>query len=159
VGSGMKTAVMIAALIAAAALQPGMAAEKKAAEKKPAHSACPSAAAAEAEQGIRFMTDVMVVSSACQDTVYAEFRLRNQEAIRAYQKTMIAHFHGNKGFDTWNTTLANQASQKHTGLPTAEICQKDAELLKTAQGLDPAGFRHYAQTQVASMQTTPGCAK
>lgn len=151
----MKRAAVVAALIAAAMLQPGMAAERK----KAAHSACPSAAAAEAEQAIRFMTDVMVVSSACQDTIYAEFRLRNQEAIRAYQKTMIAHFHGNKGFDAWNTTLANQASQKHTGLPTAEICQKDAELLKTAQGLDPAGFRHYAQVQAASMQTTPGCPK
>ena len=142
----MKKAVMIATLITAAALQPALAAEKKPAEKKAAHSACP-AAVVEAEQAIRFMTDVMVVSSACQDTVYAEFRLRNQVPIRAYQKTMITHFHGNKGFDAWDTTLANQASQKHTGLPTAEICQKDAELLKTAQGLDPEGFRRYAAAQ------------
>lgn len=146
----MKKLVLTAvAVLATAALQPSLAAEKK---KAAAHSACPSAAVAEAEQAIRFMTDVMVVSSACQDTVYAEFRLRNQEAIRAYQKTMITHFHGNKGFDSWDTSLANQAAQKHTGLPTAEICQKDAELLKTAQGLDPAGFRRYAQTQ-AQAQT------
>ena len=152
----MKNLVVAAALVAVAGLQPSFAAEKKAARS--AHSACPSASEAEAEQAIRFMTDVMVVSSACQDTVYAEFRLRNQEPIRAYQKAMITHFHGNKGFDTWNTSLANQASQKHTGIPTAEICQKDAELLKTAQGLDPAGFRKYAATQAqAAVLQIPGC--
>ena len=151
-GGAMNKLVAIGAtLIAVACLQPAAAAEKKATTQS-SHSSCPSAAAAEAEQAIRFMTDVMVVSSACQDTVYAEFRLRNREPILAYQKALIAKFHGTKGFDTWETSLANAAAQKHTGLPTAEICQKDAELLKTAQGLDPAGFRRYAQTQ-AQAQT------
>lgn len=154
-GSLMKKVLVVAALVAATAFQPAVAADKKPAGKR-APAACP-ATVVEAEQAIRFMTDVMVVSSACQDTVYAEFRLRNQVPIRAYQKTMITHFHGNKGFDAWNTTLANQASQKHTGLPTAEICQKDAALLKTAQGLDPEGFHRYA---VAQAQTAgPSCAK
>lgn len=137
----MKKLAVAAVLVAAAMVQPASAAEKKHAAK-----ACPPAVV-EAEQAIRFMTDVMVVSSACQDTVYAEFRLRNQVPIRAYQKTLITHFRGNQRFDTWDTSLANQAAQKHTGLPTAEICQKDAQLLKTAQGLDPEGFRHYAVEQ------------
>ena len=47
--------------------------------------------------GDSFLTDVMMVSSTCQDTIYAEFRLRNREAILAYQKAMIAHFHGAPG--------------------------------------------------------------
>lgn len=149
----MKIFTLGVALVALTAGQATMAAGKKPAAKP--GGAC-SAAVAEAEQGIRFMTDVMVVSSACQDTVYAEFKLRNQEPIRAYQKTLIAHFHGNKGFDTWDTALANQAAQKHTGLPTAEICQKDAVLLKTAQGLDPMGYRKYAAAQVQPGAPCPG---
>jgi hypothetical protein len=153
----MKKLVVMAALIAVAGLQPGWAAEKKAARS--AHSACPSASEAEAEQAIRFMTDVMVVSSTCQDTVYAEFRLRNQEPIRAYQKAMITHFHGNKAFDTWNTSLANQYAAKRAGLPSAQICQETAELMKTAQTLDPAGFRSYAQTQARAAVQTASCGK
>lgn len=150
----MKKFMVVAVLIAAAGLQSAWAAEKK-----KAAASCP-AAVAEAEQAIRFMTDVMVVSSACQDTIYAEFRLRNQEPIRAYQKTMIAHFHGNKGFDTWDTALANQYSQKRAGLPTAQICQQAADLMKTAQGLDPQGFRRYAaaQAQTPGVQTA-SCAR
>src|SRR5437762_735138 len=86
----MKRLVLIAALCAAMAPQPGWAAEKA----RAARVECYSQSAIEAEQAIRFLTDVMVVSSTCQDTVYAEFRLRNRDPILAYQKAMIAHFHG-----------------------------------------------------------------
>jgi hypothetical protein len=148
----MKKLLVAAALVAVAGLQPAGAAEKK----KAAAPGCP-AAVAEAEQAIRFMTDVMVVSSTCQDTIYAEFRLRNQEPIRAYQKTLVGHFHGNKGFDSWNTSLANQYSQKRAGLPSAQVCDQAAELMKTAKGLDPQTFRQYAVAQVQTAGAT--CSK
>ncbi len=96
--------VLIAALVAAVAAQPGWAASK-----------CASRSEGEAEAAIRYVTDLMVVSSVCQDTVYAEFRLRNQAQIVAYQKALMAHFHGAAGFDRWNTALANQAAQKQNG--------------------------------------------
>src|SRR5260370_41562692 len=118
-GEKMKRLVLIAALCAAAAQQPGWAAGK-------AKTACYSPSAIEAEQAIRFLTDVMVVSSTCQDTVYAEFRLRNRDPILAYQKAMIAHFHGNPGFDRWNTVLAYQAAQNRSGTPTVLSCQLGA---------------------------------
>ena len=149
----MKRLVLIAALGTALLQQPGWAAEKARAAK----ADCYTENAIEAEQAIRFLTDVMVISSTCQDTVYAEFRLRNQEPIRAYQKTMITHFHGNKAFDTWNTSLANQYSQKRAGLPTAQICEQAAELMKTAKGLDPQTFRQYAVAQVQTANAA--CAK
>jgi hypothetical protein len=143
--------LMVAAALVAAVMQPAWAAGAK---SRGAKANCYSPAAIEAEQAIRFMTDVMVVSSACQDTIYAEFRLRNREPILAYQKALITHFHGTKNFDAWNTTLANQASQKHAGLPTAQICEKDAEMMKTAKTLDPQSFRKYAaaQAQAAGAQ-------
>ena len=138
----MKKIVLVAALLAAAAVQPGWAAEKAKAK-----SSCPPASAREAEQAIRFLTDLMIVSSQCQDTVYAEFRLRNRDAIVGYQKAMITHLHGNAAFDRWNTSLANQAASKQGG--NQQLCQQSAPMLQQAKALDPKGFRAYAAAQAA----------
>lgn len=138
----MKKIFLVAALVAAAA-QPGWAASK-------AKSKCHAPSAVEAEEAIRYVTDLMVVSSVCQDTTYAEFRLRNKDAIMAYQKALIARFHGAAGFDRWNTSLANQASQKQAGILAAQLCEQSAPLLKQASALDSKGFRAYAAAQVVA---------
>jgi hypothetical protein len=143
----MKRLVVTAALCAVMAQQPGWAAEKKA---RAAKVDCYSQSAIEAEQAIRFLTDVMVISSTCQDTVYAEFRLRNRDPIMAYQKAMIAHFHGAPAFDRWNTAIANQASSKHAGQPSVLVCQQAADLLKQASVLDPPKFKAFAAALAAA---------
>ena len=148
----MKKMVLIAALVAASAAQPGWAAGKAA-------SNCAAPSAMEAEMAIRFMTDLMVVSSVCQDTIYAQFRLRNKDAIMAYQKALIARFHGAAGFDRWNTSLANQASQKQAGLRAAQVCEQSAPLLKQASALDPKGFRAYAAAQASASAQSAKCGK
>jgi hypothetical protein len=148
--------VVIAALCAVMAQQPGWAAEKSRAAKVE----CYSQSAIEAEQAIRFLTDVMVISSTCQDTVYAEFRLRNRDPIMAYQKTMIAHFHGAPAFDRWNTSIANQASSKRAGQPSQLVCQQAVDLLKQASVLDPPKFRAFAAAQAAAAGPSyPKCGK
>ena len=131
----MKRLVLAAALAAAAALLPAAAG---------AREPCYSASAMEADQAIRYLTDLMVVSSACQNAVYVEFRARNQAAIRDYQHTMIEHYHGTKRFDDWNTVLANDFSLKHNGQPTGLMCQQAAAMFAKASTLDLAGFRAYA---------------
>jgi hypothetical protein len=131
----MKRLVLAAAL-AAAALQLPVSAG--------ARETCYSPAAMEADQAIRYLTDLMVVSSACQNEVYVEFRARTQAAIRDYQHTMIEHFHGTKGFDDWNTVLANEFSMKRSGMPTGQMCQQEAPMFARASALDLAGFRAYA---------------
>src|SRR5271170_4148848 len=140
----MKKLVLIAALAAASAAQSGWAASKE---------SCVSPSAMEAEQGIRYVTDLMVVSSVCQDTVYAEFRLRNRDVIMGYQKALIARFHGNAGFDRWNTSLANAAASKQGG--NVQLCRQSVELLKQASTLDPTGFRAVAAAQAAADTQTP----
>jgi hypothetical protein len=145
-GEIMKKIVLIAALVAAAAAPPGWAA-----------SSCPSSGAAEAEAAIRYVTDLMVISSVCQDTVYAEFRLRNQTQIMAYQKALMAQFHGAAGFDRWNTALANQAAQKQNG--NQQLCQQSVALLQQAKALDANGFRAYAAAQAAAAAPTAKCGK
>jgi hypothetical protein len=148
-GAIVKKTILAAAILAA--VQPSWAAEKSAAN-------CYTQNAIEAEQAIRFMTDVMVASSICQNTTYAEFRLRNRDPIVAYQKAMITHFHGNAGFDRWNTTLANEASQKHAGVLSSQFCTEAAAMFQQAAGFDPPGFRAYAASQAAATQAQyPAC--
>ena len=147
--------ILIAALVAASAVQPGWAASK-------AKNSCVSPSAIEAEQAIRYVTDLMIVSSACQDigdatAIYGGFRVRNRDAIVAYQKALIARFHGNAGFDRWNTSLANAAASKQGG--NVQLCQQAEPLLKQASGLDLKGFRAYAAAQAAADTVTPKCAK
>jgi len=144
-GDVVKKAIVFAAVIAAAAQQPGWAAGKSTAN-------CYTPTAIEAEQAIRFMTDVMVASSACQNTTYAEFRLRNRDPIVAYQKTLIAHFHGNAGFDRWNTVLANEAAQKEGSVPTGQFCEQAKPIFQQATTLDPQGFRAYAASQATTVR-------
>lgn len=141
----MKKLALIAALaVAASAVQPGWAAEKK-------RGACYSPAAIEAEQAIRYLTDLMVISTACQNTTYAEFRLRNRDAIVAYQKAMIAHFRGAPAFDKWNTVIANQAAHKQTTVAPAVFCQQGETMMKHASALDMKAFRAFASAQAATV--------
>lgn len=137
-----KLGVIVALAGGVMALQAGWSAD--------ARAQCYSQAAIEAEQAIRYITDVMVASSACQTTDYAEFRLRNKDAIIAYQKAMISHFRGEAAFDRWNTALANVAAQKQANVNLGVFCQQSETLMKHAKGLDPSAFRAYAASQAAS---------
>jgi hypothetical protein len=155
----MKKLALAAALFAAASIQGASAAD----------GGCYTAADVEAEQAILFQTNIMVLSSACKDTLptaYGEFRLRNKDAIIHYQNTMRDHFrragsrNAQSEFDRWNTSLANQISMKQVVVPPAQVCQQAAEMLKLAGTLDAKGLREYA---VAKATTTtdshPRCAK
>jgi hypothetical protein len=150
----MKKIVLIAALVAVAA-QPGWAAGKAKAK-----SHCTPAAAIEAEQGLRFMTELGIASNACTSIgIYADFRVRNREAIVGYQKAMIAHLHGAAAFDKWNTVLANQMAQRQSNIVPAQFCQQSAALLEQAKGLDAKGFRAYAAAQAAANTQAVKCGK
>src|SRR5258708_23650548 len=151
----MKKLTLIAALVAAWAIQPGWAAEK-------AKSSCVSPSAIEAEQAIRYVTDLMIVSSACQDigdatAIYGGFRVRNRDVIVGYQKALIQRFHGNAGFDKWNTSLANAAASKQGG--NQQICQQSVALLKEASALDPKGFQAVAAAKAVADTVTANGAK
>ena len=111
---------------------------------------CYSTGDIEAEQALLFQTDLMVISSACRDTVYGEFRARNKDAIVRYQNAMIDHFrrtgarNPKSAFDTWQTSLANEAARKQAVIPTGQFCQQSTEMLKMASTLDTKGFHDYA---------------
>jgi len=152
----MRKLVLAAAMLAAASFQGVSAADKQ----------CYSAADVEAEQAILFQTNLMVISSACKDTVYGEFRARNKDAIIHYQKAMIDHFrragsrNAQSDFDRWNTSLANEISLKQGTLPMAQVCQQAAEMLKLASTLDAKGLHDYAIAKATSTADShPRCTK
>ena len=137
-----KLGVTVALAGGLMALQAGWAAD--------ARAACYSQAAIEAEQAIRYITDVMLASTACQNTTYAEFRLRNKDAIIAYQRAMISHFRGESAFDRWNTAIATVAAQTQATINLGVFCQQAETLMKHAKALDPSAFRAYAASQAAT---------
>src|SRR6516165_3290601 len=142
----MKRMVLVAALFVAASVQGVSAADKQ----------CYSAVDVEAEQAILFQTNVMVISSACKDTIYGEFRARNKDAIIRYQKAMIDHFrragsrNAQSDFDRWNTSLANEISLKQGTLSMAQVCQQASEMMKLASTIDPKGLHDYAVAKATS---------
>ncbi|HTT81478.1 MAG TPA: hypothetical protein VMF86_17555 [Stellaceae bacterium] len=134
------------ALVTIAAAPPGRAAHR-----------CALSSTAEAEQAIRYLTDLMVASSACRNTVYAEFALRNRVQIIRYQRAMIRHLHGTGAFDRWDTTLANEAAERQATVPPAQFCRAAQPLLQQAAALDASGFRAYASARAASADPSPRC--
>lgn len=143
---------LIAAALAASVLLPAGVAGA-------ANNRCYTQAAIEAEQAYHFIVDLMVASTACRDQTYGLFQQRNQVSIRAYQKAMVTHLHGNAAFDAWDTSLANSASMKQAGKSAPQACLEAADILKTAAGLDDKGFRAYAAaaaTKAAAQYTTCG---
>ena len=154
-GNAMKK-VFLAALLAAVSFQGASAADRQ----------CYSPVDIEAEQAILFQTNIMVISSACKDTVYGEFRARNKDAIIRYQKAMIDHFrragsrNAQSEFDRWNTSLANEISLKQGAVPMAQVCQQATEMMKLASTLDAKGLHDYAVAKATSAADThPRCAK
>jgi hypothetical protein len=150
----MKKVVMAAALAAAASVATASAADRN----------CFSPTDIEAEQALLFQTSLMVISSACRDTVYGEFRARNKDAILRYQNAMIDHFrrtgarNPKSAFDTWQTSLANDAARKQAVIPTAQFCQESAEMLKLASTFDSKAFRDYAVAHAVN-GTHPTCSR
>jgi len=153
-GIAMKRVVIAAALAAAASIAAASAADRN----------CYSPADIEAEQALLFQTNLMVISSACRDTVYGEFRARNTAAILRYQNAMIDHFrrtgarNPKSAFDTWQTSLANEAARKQAVVPTGQFCQQSTEMLKLASTLDQKTFHDYAVAHAVN-GTHPTCGK
>ena len=137
---------VIAAALTAVLLLPGAAAV--------AADGCYSSAALEAEQGMRFVIDLMVASTACHDQTYGLFQQRNKATVLTYQKEMIAHFHGNAAYDRWDTALANDAALKQAGKTAPQACQEAADLLKKAAVMDDRAFRAYAGSLATAAATT-----
>ena len=120
-----------------------------------ASSPCYSQTAIQAEQAIRYITDAHAASSACQNTTYAEFRLRKPARIRRLPaKALISHFHGEPAFAT-DGHRARQYRRPEAGhvnpggFCAAEIRDAD-EACQKALDFDPRLRAHAYASQAAA---------
>jgi uncharacterized protein len=110
---------------------------------------------AEAEQAIRFQTQLMVVSDTCGAQTYTAFAQRNREALLYYQHKVIERFrrsggsHAEARFDAYLTRLANEESLRLGAQPVSTVCRDAQNLLAVADTLSGESFRHYVAEQAA----------
>ncbi|MBV9521973.1 MAG: hypothetical protein JO010_04225, partial [Alphaproteobacteria bacterium] len=104
----------------------------------------------EADQAIRFQTELMVTSEVCKVSSYTDFTRRNREAIVAYQHALMDHFRrvGERNaeamLDSYMTRLANELALSDGEQPAEALCARASVWLDTARGLGSADFRHIA---------------
>jgi hypothetical protein len=114
---------------------------------------CLRPAEAEAEQAIRFQTELMVVSETCHEQTYPQFLHRNHKALAEYQKRMIERYRRtgaprpNASLDTYMTRLANEIALRVSAQPVDALCREQADFLATADALDGKKFRRYIAEQ------------
>ncbi|HXY99551.1 MAG TPA: hypothetical protein VEI03_06095 [Stellaceae bacterium] len=116
---------------------------------------CLQGAEVEAEQAIRFQTELMVVSDTCGAQTYTAFARRNRDALVDYQQLIIERFrragasHAEARFDAYLTQLANEVSLRVGAQPVAAMCRDAEEFLATAETLAGDQFRRYVAEKAA----------
>lgn len=112
----------------------------------------------EADQAVRFQTQLMVLSDSCGSTSYSQFTHRNASTLAAYQEKMIGYFRritgrgADSAFDRFITSLANKTALDAGKEPIASLCSRSAEFLTKAQGFDREQFVHYVAEQAAAQR-------
>jgi hypothetical protein len=120
---------------------------------------CLRPAEAEAEQAIRFQTELMVVSETCHAQIYPHFLHRNRKALVDYQKRMIERYRRTgaarptASLDTYMTRLANEIALRASVEPVEALCREQADFLATADMLDARKFRRYIANQAVERDT------
>jgi hypothetical protein len=110
---------------------------------------CLRPADAEAEQAIRYQTELMVVSETCHEQTYPRFLHRNRKILVEYQRRLIERYRRagarrpQASLDTYMTQLANQAALRVGAEPVGALCEQKADFLSAADALDAKKFRRY----------------
>jgi len=121
--------------------------------------ACYSAKEAEAEQGIRIHSELMVIGLTCMKTAegqalfdkYQRFTEKNASLLAGYENDLISYYSKEgvadpeKKFNTLQTDMANEISRKAISMNTVSFCQKYAANIDQAVAMDQSTVRRWAQ--------------
>jgi hypothetical protein len=125
-----------------------------------AAAACFQPADIEADQAMRFQTELMVLSDTCGVTFYRDFTLRNRTQIIAYQHQLLDHFKRTgaasprASLDSFLTEIANETALKDGNDLRQVVCTRSSDFFTTAQTLDSAQFRAHAAALATTNQAT-----
>lgn len=120
-----------------------------------ATATCFQPADIEAEQAIRYQTELMVISDTCGSDSYRDFTIRNREAIIFYQKQLMDRFRRagarspRASLDSYLTEMANQRSLAAGREQTQAVCGRSAALLAEAKKLSGEQLRRHIATLAA----------
>lgn len=120
---------------------------------------CYRGAEIEADQAIKYQTELMVLSDACRAPSYVAFLTRNQNAVIAYQHVMERHFSrtgardGQAALDRYMTQLANRTSLAYEGRSRAALCSGAARFLTAGGKVDGSAFHKIAAARAADRRT------
>lgn len=112
-------------------------------------AACFQPADIEAEQAIRYQTELMVLSDTCDNDSYRDFTVRNRGTIISYQSQLIEHFRRTgarsprASLDTFLTQMANELALHVAREPAHSVCGRSATLFDEARRLDGDQFRRH----------------
>jgi hypothetical protein len=110
---------------------------------------------AEADQAIRYTTQVMVMSDTCRDETYGRFALRNRTELLDYQHALMEHFRRSEGkraqatLDSFMTRIANEKALETSTQNINSVCSVAVDFLATADKLTGEDFRKYVERQTA----------
>ena len=120
-----------------------------------ATATCFQAADIEAEQAIRYQTELMVVSDTCGSDSYRDFTVHNRDAIVYYQKQLMERFRRagarkpQASLDSFLTQLANEIALATARDRTQAVCGRAEAMLAEARLLKGEQFRHRMATLAA----------
>jgi hypothetical protein len=136
---------LTAALVAANAAGPAAAAT----------ATCFQAADIEAEQAIRYQTEIMVISDTCGSDSYRDFTVRNRHAIISYQHQLLERFrragarNPRASLDSYLTEMANERALVAGREKTQTVCGRSTALLAEARELSGEQFRRHIASLAA----------
>lgn len=104
----------------------------------------------EADQAMRFQTELMVLSDTCGGDIYRDFTLHNREQIVVYQHQLIEHYRRTgarrpqASLDSFLTRIANELALQDGRETRQAVCGRSADFLAQAAALDKEQFRQRA---------------
>ncbi len=105
----------------------------------------------EADQAVRYQTELMVLSDTCNvANYYRDFTVRNRDTIVQYEHQLIDHFRRTgahrpeASLDQFLTEIANELSMRSGAEQRPVICARSASFLAEATKLDGPEFRNHA---------------
>jgi hypothetical protein len=154
--AGAQAADSAAAAPPSAPAKAKPAAAKSGKVKKKPDGPCYSKAEFDAEQGIRFHTELMVMSLTCQDmaasgqNLFADYKrvtLNLRDPLLEWEKALIGYYrkvgtrNPTRSFDNFRTSVANEASQRIAAVTTPIYCEASVPMIARALKMSVADAR------------------
>lgn len=133
----------------------------------PAGATCYSQAQAEADQGLRIHSELMVIGLNCMGIMkdptlysrYQRFTKQNHDLIDMWERTMISHLGGEKAFHDYRTQIANKVAADAARMRPDVFCHNHASRMNKALAMNRGDLQRWASMSFSGVaHSKPLCA-